>query len=310
MSIGGQLVEKSLEAGGEAIAQVRSDSAMGAQWSPDGGWLAYAKYVNNQRELYLQHHSGQSASQSAGQSERLITPELAAFWLQPLPYDLIYRGFSWTPDSRQLVYVTQTEKREQLWQVEATGGTPRALSPLGSPTEQYLSPVSAAHGERVAFISRIASQAESKRRLLIAENHQVVSLYESKTFLQMIGWLGNDDELLVAEGKQTAMVTVQDATLLKCQVSAKRCLPVILLRDLYLSSLRLAPDHATVAYVAQRGRSLNIHLLKLSTGQIRPLTNNSDPGLFYAGLHWAYDSQRLFFSKQTSFEILRLIELR
>jgi eukaryotic-like serine/threonine-protein kinase len=302
---GGELIEKGL--GAETLAtHVRAASAMGAEWSPNGNWLAYVRNGLNQCALYLQDRSGKG--------ERLVTAQLSAYWLQPLPYSLIFQSFTWTLDSRHLVYVVREGSSEQLWQVDLTGGPPRALSPPGLPTEHYWSPLCAPpQSERVAFIrqsSRAASPTNSISQLLLAENQQLVSLYETNSTLQMVGWLRTDEDLLVAEGKHSAIGKEQDATLLRCQVSTKQCLPVTLMKDVYLSSLQLSPDKATLAYVAQRKRSLNLYLFALGSGKTRSLTNNSDPGLFYAGLHWAYDNQRLFFSKQTSFEMLRLIELR
>ncbi len=300
----GQLVEKSLVARSEPTS-VRADSVLGAQWSPNGEWLAYARHVVQQHELWLQDRWGKE--------KRLISLKLAPYWLQPWPYNLIYHSFTWTPDSRRLVYVASEGNSDQLWQVDLMGGALRALSPPSSSNSHYVSPVCASQSEQVAFINRnprTPAQPKPISQVLIAENHQIISLYESSTLLQIIGWLRKGDELLIAESKGGTIGNTLDATLLKCQVSTKRCQPMTLMRDVYLSSLQLSPDQTTVAYVASSGRSFNIYLLTLNNGKPRLLTNNSDPSLFYAGLHWTYDNQRLFFSKQTSFEILRLIELR
>ena len=300
---GGTLLEKIL--GDAAEPRQWGDSVSGAQWSPDGKWLAYAKYLSNQRALFVQGRAEPEGHQMA--------EKLSSSWLQLLPYNLISYDFTWRPDSQHLVYVSRAGTGTQLWQVEMPAMAVRALLSPSPAGVYYLSPVCAPQSDRVAFLSvtaRTDEQAQVMRQVMMVENNQSVTLHTTKSALQMIEWLRQDDELLVAEGREPGIGTLQDATLLKCLVSARRCQPLTTLRALYLPSMQLSHDQATLAYVTQTPRGQNLNLLNLHTGQTQSLTNNSDPGLFYSGVRWTYDDQRLFFSKQTTYEILTLMELR
>ena len=300
---GGRLLEKML--GDAAEPRQWADAVMGAQWSPDGKRLAYIKHLANQRALFVQGRADQKGHQ--------ITEKLSSLWLQLLPYNLFSYDFTWTSDSQRLVYVSRAGTGTQLWQVEMNGLAARALLPPSSAGVHYLSPVCAPQSGRVAFISVAArndAQTQVMRQVMVVENNQPLTLHETKSALQMVGWLRQDEELLVAEGREPGIGMLQDATLLKCLVSARRCQPITALRELYLPSLQLSHDQTTLAFVTQTQHGQNINLLNLNTGQVRPLTQNSDPGLFYSGVRWTYDDQRLFFSKQIAYEILTLMELR
>jgi Tol biopolymer transport system component len=97
--------------GGTVIAKAAGVDG-GADWSPDGRWIAFTSARSGQGDLYLIDPSLPDAV-----PQRLTRTERAAE---------LYADFS--PDSRAIVYVSRGASGDHLWQIGVEGGTPSQIT--------------------------------------------------------------------------------------------------------------------------------------------------------------------------------------
>ena len=92
-----------------------------AAWSPDGRWIAFARYRQDGVGLWRMPATG-------GEPEPLLTDAHSN------------RGPSWSPNARQLVFFSDRGGSYNLWSMPADGGQPRQLT--AGPGPDYLPVVS------------------------------------------------------------------------------------------------------------------------------------------------------------------------
>jgi serine/threonine protein kinase len=295
------LQEKHLVAGGET--KKLATNARAAQWSPDGQWLALIRSTSTDYDLV--------SVKADGTGEQLLVKGILPPRLHPIPFYILSYEFTWSPDSQRLVYVSQENQQPRLMQIGADGQSAKSLlTPAQEQSDFFSSPIFSRNGERLSFINSTRASGKRSRQMAVLDKGNLFILRETNRFLHSLGWHNENNTLLIAETEEVPGNAVQDAQVLQCSMESARCEPLIPLEKVFLPSLQLSPDARTLAFVTLINGSNNIVTYSLVTGQRRQLTNNTDTGIYYAGLRWMPNGQGLLFSKQTNFEVLTLIEPR
>lgn len=93
----------------------------GAEWSPDGAWIAYISDATGETELYLRPAAGGEPVQATRGNDTYI------------------RGFGWSPDSKKIVY-TDRRNRIKLLDIASKKTTVILQNPTGEPRGVNFSP--------------------------------------------------------------------------------------------------------------------------------------------------------------------------
>ena len=111
-----------------------------------------------------------------------------------------------------------------------------------------------------------------------------------------------------AAGTRPQWSTPQEIELFNFALGRRHRTWLFKVADAYLPSLRLGRDgHRAVLITRQQGCD-NLNLLAFAERNVKRLTNNTDPTIFYTSPVWTADGSQLFYSKQKSWQFLHLVE--
>lgn len=266
--------------------------AFAPQWSPDGQQIA-ALLFTPPKSYDLQ------VMTAAGGAARVIARQLSFQGFTPrVPLQLAQTAeFTWLPDSQHIVYGTATGA---LKRIHAVTQTEQALAQLTG--WQLTHPVVMATTNRLAWAGIRNRQEWAVWSMPLNDAEAAVvepaALYATKDVLRLLGWR-NETELLLALTPNLGLNQALPTEVRICTLSLTGELRELLrLPQVYLPSLKLAPDARSVVYVqAQQGHDV-IGQGWLATGQARILLNNPDPRIFFASPSWSKDGQQIYFSRQ------------
>lgn len=121
----------------------------GAQWSPDGKWIAFISDRSGETELYVQNSKDATLTQLTKNTDTYI------------------RSFDWSPDSKSIVYtdrenrivMVNVEKKEKIVLLQEPADEPRSVS--FSPDSKWLTYTKkAANNFSVVYVMELATKKE------------------------------------------------------------------------------------------------------------------------------------------------------
>ncbi len=291
--------------GSQTPIQLAAD-AYNAQWSPDGKHLAF----------FRQAYSFWVAPSFGGEAKQLVAAGVSyGGQANSPPYNRLQsKDFSWSPDSSQLAYGTRQNESLNIWRVTLAGAPPEQLT--GNTDRQVV--VSAPHwssdGQRVVYLQdtgKPSTPAQPRWSLQVAG--QAAPLLQSATTLRLLGWADNQHVLLAA---LNAASTTQAATadLLLSALSGAAPHPVGTLTNVIFTSLQADSTGQQVACVRNEDGRHDLWVLPLAGArpgalrQLRKLTNNTDPNLYYGSPAWSPDGKTIYYDRQTRWNMLTMVD--
>jgi Tol biopolymer transport system component len=283
---------------GSQAHQIVSNGAW-AKWSPVEDKLVFLRRVKNETYRY----DLWQVSRRGGDEQRLTTG-VAGGTLEVMPFNPQGTLYDWSPDGKQIAYGSMKSGQANVWVVASDGASDVMLSQHIDPKLFITSPCWSPDGKRIAY----TAYSDKKGSIGVTGQGETALVYESEKRMWPLGWSASGQEILVLQGRFVQFQPVRELSLVSVPLSGAP--PRVILHRLndYLHNVSLSHDRRFIALASKREGRDNIEIIPVSGGPVRNLTRNSDPAIFYSGLVWAPDDQTLFYSKQTGWTQVSLIE--
>ena len=269
------------------------------RWSPDGKWLAFLRKQGNEDHLW-------AINVGSGDEKQLVPGDLVGSTNTNLPFNhLEATCFDWSPDGRKLVYSLKENGRINLWMVAVDGTSNTQAANHHEAGLDLMSPLWSSNSKHIAYLSSLPS-----RGVWVIEVATKISkaLLQEDSLFRLLGWLPQDQELVVAKRPPGADSFSPSAIqLFRLAVGSGEQRSLTALSNTYLGNLALSPDKKMIAYVARQDEKDNVWVLPLNGGAPQKLTGNSDPRLYFSSLTWSPDGRALYFGKQTKHNVITLL---
>ncbi len=268
-------------------------NGMWAKWSPVEAKLAY---VSNTFDLW-------KVSASGDNQQRLTTDVLVENRAFNKPYDPLGTFYGWSPDGKQIAYCSYKSGQQNIWIVASDGSSDVMVTHYTEQKRRFTSLFWSPDGTRLAHVSHLGG----KQSIYLTEQGKTTTVYESDEALYLLGWSASGKELFVAQAKNNSW-RPEGMSLVSVSLAGAKTRVIAHYPNAFLHNIRLSPDRRFIAYASRQAEKDNIEIAPTSGGPIRKLTNNSDPIIYYSGLAWAPDGKTLYYSKQTGWTQVSLIE--
>ena len=300
------------QADSDESSRLDADGAL-PQWSPDGKQIAFMRLVGEVQSLWLAQTVG-------GQNKQLVAGGLTRIENTLLPYLRVQtRSFSWSPDVKKIVYVSDKNDRQNLWTISADGSGEAQITNYNDPNLFLYCPLWSADGNRIAYSSK-PGQASSKEKNIYSVwvtdvgNKESKTVIQSESFLRLIGWSQDDKELILATLKgRYSSAKPAEVELVRVSVATGEQRPIAKLQSAYLYNIHLSADRRTIAFTSRQdekdrkdGKD-NIWLIPSGGGEAKKLTANNDAKLYFSSLSWSPDGRAIYFGKQSRHSLLSMI---
>lgn len=277
------------------------------KWSPDGTQIAFMRLAGDVQSLWVTKAVG-------GQNKQLVSGGLTSIENTLLPYLRVQTSsFSWSPDSKKIVYVSDKNNLQNLWTIAADGSGETQITSNNNPNFNLYCPLWSADGSRIAYSSKPSNAAPGKKIIHSAwvtdvGNRESKTVIQSETFQRLIGWSQDDKELIIAAFKGRASSTrPTEVELVRVSIPTGEQRPIATLQSAYLYNIHLSDDRRTIAFTSRQNGQDNIWLIPASGGEAKKLTANNDPKLYFSSLSWSPDSRAIYFGKQSRYSLLSMI---
>lgn len=294
------------QADSDESSRLDSDGAL-PQWSPDGKQIAFMRLVGEEQSLWLAQTIG-------GQNKPLVTGGLTRIENTLLPYLRVQTSsFSWSPDGKKIVYVSDKNDRQNLWTISADGSGEASITNYNDPNLLLNCPLWSADGNRIAYSSKPSYASPTEKiihsvQITDVGNKESKTVIQSETFLRLIGWSQDDKELILATLKGRATSTrPTEVELVRVSVATGELRPIATVQSAYLYNIHLSADRRTIAFTSRQDGKDNIWLIPSSGGEAKKLTANNDARLYFSSLSWSPDGRAIYFGKQSRHSLLSMI---
>jgi Tol biopolymer transport system component len=277
-------------------------SGFSPSWSPDGGRIAFLRFVDGKFDVFTVDATGQG-------ERRLTTGGVVIKGYNQLPTTKFGRSICWSPDGDKIVYSARRSGVTNIWAAPIDGSASVQLSVNNDPNLFIYEPV-CGDNNRVAFAAETKHAASSTWSLWVADNSNTKLVYEAKSLLRPIGW-SDRGELIAGSDEKRDQVSFQGypTTVKVIRVSIDgSSQPLAVLESTYFWMIELAPDSRTIAFVSDKDRADNIWLSDTSGAAPRRLTFNADPKIYFPSLHWSAEGKRIYYGKQSGIGMITMID--
>jgi eukaryotic-like serine/threonine-protein kinase len=275
-------------------------------WSPDGKTLAYMRRVENKSRI-------EKASINGGQKQ-LVASDVAIIYNTLLPYNRLQTNdFSWSPDSKQIAYMSKKSGQYNIWLVNADGTNDVQLTDNQDKNFYLNCPIWSPDGKRIVYTSKTGTTtAEGKPSFQVwiidVETKKSTSVTQPSKFLRLIGWGQNGGELLFVNTTGFDTIGLQPEVFLnRLEVKTGATKEIAMLKDTYLFNIHLEPNGKNIAFAAHREDKDNLWLISVNGGEEKKLTANNDSRLYFSSMAWSPDSNSIYFGKQSRFSLLSML---
>lgn len=278
-----------------------ASTGFNATWSPKGDLLAFIRYSAGKSELFK--------VSVAGQNQSVLASEILFSGQTGVPYNRFFSNYGWSPDGSRIVYRSAKSGQENLW-IVPIGGQPEEMvtSNTDSKTQVY-SPFWSPDGRQIGYLSRISlPDAGSKKSINITEQGKSETVYETTSPIKLIGWSASGDGLIFALGDRAESTRPQKITLFEVLIGDRKTSIIGQIDSAYLYSVTLLAGAQSIALVSRQNNVDNIEIISTSNGSIKQATSNSDTTAYYSGINWSPDGKTIYYSKQTNWVFVSLIE--
>ncbi len=289
--------------GGESGTQIASDASL-PKFSPDGRTVAYTKLVGNKLQI-------ETIPVIGGNARRVTNDGVVPINFTVLPYNRINGAdFSWSPDSRQIAYVSDADDHANVWLAAADGSNDVRITDFGSDLS-VSSPIWSPDGKKIAFLTKtnnLEGRPTFSVSLFDTGTRSVDPVWSENSFIRLIGWSSDGKTIFLGIVPRGALSgTAAEVTYSRLLIDSKKSVETATLPDAYVHNMHLSPDHQTLAFAANRDGKDDIWILPAQGGAAKQLTSNNDPRRYFSSISWTPDGKRIFFGKQSRFSLLSLL---
>lgn len=299
------ILTRPVRAGGEQI-QLAVDG-MHASWSPDGGRVAFLRTSGDIQNIWTVRASG-------GDEKQLTTRDVLNSGNSVIPYTRrVGRDYSWSPDGGRIVYCSGVGD-SNVWIISADGSTETNISNTSNPALYFFCPLWSRDGSRVAYMSETKyapGGAKPTRCVCLAElaTRKTEVIFESDSVLRLLGWSQSGNELFVAVKLRAAKgPTGDEVSLIQISIGGGNKRVIAGLPNAYFNSIELSPDSRTIAISSHQDGKDNILVIRTLDGEVRKLTANTDPRIYFSSMAFSPDGKMIYFGKQSRSSLFSMIE--
>jgi serine/threonine protein kinase len=294
------IIIKPSVADGEALQLV--SPGFDAKWSPDNETLAFLRFSDDKADLWL--------VSSSGRYEKRLTSDGAIVGGQTgVPYNRMATNYNWSPDGAKIAYISKKSGQRNLWLVSSDGSSDVMISNNADQYVKVTSPFWSPRGNRIAYVVEpMTDTGSTKKSVCVFGPEGTKTVLEEEAPIRLIGWSASGDEIFVVVGELKSPTTPQQVSILKIPALKAASEVVARVPDAYLHNIMLSRDGKKIVLVSRQDGKDNINVIPTDGGPLQKITNNSDPTVYYSGLTWAPDGETLFYSRQTSWFLILMME--
>ncbi len=276
-------------------------------WSPDGKQLAFMRVSGERYNLWTVKANG-------GDEKQLTTSGLPSVEFSLLPYNRTQQSnFSWSPDSKKIIYISNKSGQRNLWLVSANGSDDTQLTNNNDANLFINCPLWSSDGKHISYTTKPDNASADGKTLYSlwvtdAETKTSKAIFQSESFLRLIGWSQTEKELIIATIKNkvgTGFPT--EIALISINTETGKQSAITNLQSAYLYNIHLSADRNVIAFASTKDGKDNVWVMPSIGGVAKRITNNSDSRLYFSSLSWSPDGRFIFFGKQSRFSLLSMI---
>ena len=275
------------------------------KWSPDGKRLAFVRLNGDRYQI-------ETLVTPGGEQKQLTKDGISPITNSILPYNRLQTAdFSWSPDSTKIAYTSRNGGQHNIWLANADGTIDVQHTENTDPKLSINCPLWSFDGKKIAFTTktnnfeggptysvRVTDTETKKTNLIVSEN----------SFIRLIGWSQNGNELILASIKGSGTNTLlTEVSLLNVEIASGKMRQISMLKDAYLYNVHLSPNKKTFAFAAHREGKDNVWVMSTVGGEARRVTNNNDSRLYFSSMAWSPDGSSIFFGKQLRYSMLSML---
>jgi TolB protein len=298
----GSIVTKPADGAGQPFEIVTNGYL--PKWSPDGKHMAFMRLSGETANLY-------SVKATGGGEKQITSGGVSSVENTVLPYNRYQASYySWSPDSSRIVYCSQRSGRRNLWLVSADGSNDTQMTSNEGANRYIHSPLWSSDGKRVAYTSEESKNGDGektiyKASILDSETREAKVIFQSETFLRLLGWSQDEAGLILTTVRGRAS-SPRDVNLIQVSATGEQR-PIASLRQTYLYNIHLSADRRMIAFASVQDGKDNVWLIPANGGEAKRLTVNNDSRLYFSSLAWSPDGKAIFFGKQSQYSLLSML---
>lgn len=314
-----------------------AEDAFEAQWSPNGQQIGFLRRKGQTPQLWT--------VPTGGGQPTLLVQDYVLFnsYRSSPPYNRIQpKAWSWSPNSERIAYAARSSSPDdgvKIQIISINGKQTIQASPVreaGSrdAAAQFNSPLWSPDGQSLAYLGETAGQssANQKRHLWVTpiqqsgqpnnpqNNPQPMMIFQTESFLRLLGWSANDSLLFALADSPSQPATVslfsikinQLESRVDSKINSKGTEHQLgSFTDTYLANLHLSPNGRSVAFVKSLNGKNDIWITPVNGNQLgapRKITSNGDSAYFFSSLAWSPDGKFIYYDKQTRVSQLTMID--
>jgi Tol biopolymer transport system component len=230
-------------------------------WSPNSQYLAFLSYdeKGEEKQIYVMERSGLIIRHFLAQGD--------LDWGQP---------FSWSPDSKQIVFASQRNLNLELYAVDIASGQERQLT-LTQAREH--NPRWSPDGENILFVSDSYLYGREIYKMS-SDGRNIQSIFSSKTI-----WAYSP--MWSPDGQRIAFIGDHDHSLYIMDSDGKHVRQLITTDD-FITNFEWSPDNTFILFGSAAGRT-SYSVINLDGSDLRKLTNTDNAHSATWG-YWMFDS--------------------
>ena len=291
------------QAGIELDQRQITTNAFMPTWSPDGKQLAFMRWSGGKFSLWTVMMD--SKKETLLKASGVFPVEYTIF-----PYNRLETAYiSWSPDSNKVAYVSDENGKMNIRTVMPNGLADLQLTNnIDSETEIFC-PLWASSGNRLTYASKQKKEGKLTYEIHVIDPETKISrsVWESHSFLRLLGWSEMDKELILAVAPNENASLPPDIEIVQVSVETGDQRVLKKLKAAYPHNIHLSGNGKTLAFTSHRDGRDDLWIANVTGNEIKKLTANNDPRLYFSSLAWSSDGQTICFGKQSRYSLLSIL---
>ena len=273
---------KNLATSSETILE--NQTGFAAQWSPIKDEIAYIRRAGLDYSIWKIDLDNNQTKQLTFDGIGIEGNSVAPFNFMSIPFD-------WSPDGKKITYISNQSKINNVRVLDSESINSHNLTNNIDQKVKYTSPKWSPDGNKIAFNQSSPSEP-NKFSTRISSKDETKVVFQDSRKIRILGWAANAVNLLVSVYNPEYVEIYQLSETAEPKLINK-------LNKADFFSLTLSSDGQTVAYAARQDGIDNIFSCFLTEGKQKQLTDNKEDSIYFSGISWSADGDRLFYSKQS-----------